>query len=205
MTALLIVYRLVLQRSAGPDIPTRWPRRVGRGYESRIPQQLPIGGLPASQLGPLALPCGSRWAKSGTDNVRSSVTMKRRDTRRSVLTTASHHAAVSGTPGRAPGQDTRLPRVWAGLSAGAALLAIAGSAVGLLAAGLSSHTFRKTVAITHAVAARGTARSGIRRLVPHGYLTLPRHVWQGRDQTLPASLLSFRLTCLPCLIHRNRL
>lgn len=61
--------------------------------------------------------------------------MKRRDTRRSVVTAASRDAAVSGTPGRPPGQDTRLPRVWAGLSAGAALLAIAGSAVGLLAAG----------------------------------------------------------------------
>jgi hypothetical protein len=42
---------------------------------------------------------------------------------------------VSGTPGRPPGQETRLPKVWACLSAGAALLAIAGSVVGLLAAG----------------------------------------------------------------------
>src|ERR1035437_842027 len=78
--------------------------------------------------------------------------MKRRDTRRSVLTAASRHSAVSGTPGRAPGQDTRLPRVWAGLSAGAALLAIAGSAVGLLAAGpIYSH---ETSAFRDAAAAQ---------------------------------------------------
>ncbi len=42
---------------------------------------------------------------------------------------------VSGTPVRPPRQETHLPKVWAGLSAGAALLAIAGSIVGLLAAG----------------------------------------------------------------------
>src|SRR5664280_3043834 len=57
MTALLIVYRLVLQRSAGPDIPTRWPRRVGRGYESRIPQQLPTGTFSPA----VRLPVGEEW------------------------------------------------------------------------------------------------------------------------------------------------
>jgi integrase len=30
-------------------------------------------------------------------------------------------------------------------------------------------------------------------------------VWQSRDQALSSSLLSFGLTCLTCLIHRNRL
>jgi len=106
----------------------------------------------APRSGPLALPCGSRWAKSGIDKVRDSVTMKRQDTRRSVLTAASRHAAVSGTPGRPPGQDTRLPKVWAGLSAGAALLAIAGSAVGLLATGpIYSH---ETSAFRDAAAAQ---------------------------------------------------
>jgi integrase len=70
---------------------------------------------------------------------------------------------------------------------------------------VTPHALRHTFVITPAVTARGTAKSGIRRLVPHGYLTLPRHVWQGRDQALSSSLLFFRLTCLPCLVHRNRL
>ena len=67
------------------------------------------------------------------------------------------------------------------------------------------HTLRHCFVISPAVAARGTAKSGFRRLVPHRYLTLQRHVWQGRDQALSSSLLSFGLTCLTCLIHRNRL
>lgn len=51
-----------------------------------------------------------------------------------------------------PGQDTQLPRVWAGLSAGAALLAITGSAVGLLADGpIYSH---ETSALRNAAAAQ---------------------------------------------------
>jgi len=70
---------------------------------------------------------------------------------------------------------------------------------------ISPHSLRHAAIITPTVAARGTAKSGIRRLVPHGYLTLPRHVWQGRDQALSSSLLSFGLTCLPCLTNRNRL
>src|SRR5450756_248325 len=78
--------------------------------------------------------------------------MKRQDTRRSVLTAASRHATVAGTPRRPPGQVPRLPKVWAGLSAGVALLAIAGSAVGLLAAGpIYSH---ETSAFRDAAAAQ---------------------------------------------------
>ena len=71
--------------------------------------------------------------------------------------------------------------------------------------GAHPHALRHSFGTALAEAARGTAKSGIRRLVPHGYLTPPRHVWQDRDQALSASLLSFGLTCLPCLIHRNRL
>ncbi len=51
-----------------------------------------------------------------------------------------------------PGDEQRLPRVWAGLSAGAALLAIAGSVAGLFAAG--SIYGRETSALGNASAAQ---------------------------------------------------
>jgi hypothetical protein len=58
----------------------------------------------------------------------------------------------SSKPGCLPGEDQHLPRVWAGLSAGAALLAIAGSVVGLLASG---HVYsRETSALSNAAAAQ---------------------------------------------------
>jgi hypothetical protein len=50
--------------------------------------------------------------------------------------------------------------------------------------GVGLHTLRHSFVITPAVAVRGTAKSAIRRLVPHEYLPLPRHVRQGRDQAL---------------------
>jgi hypothetical protein len=51
-----------------------------------------------------------------------------------------------------PREDQHLPRVWAGLSAGAALLAIAGSVVGLLAA--DSTYGRETSGLSNAAAAQ---------------------------------------------------
>jgi integrase/recombinase XerD len=60
----------------------------------------------------------------------------------------------------------------------------------------SIHRCRHTFVITPAVVARGTAKSGIRRLVPHEYMPLPRHVRQGRDQALSSSLPSFGLRAL---------
>ena len=55
-------------------------------------------------------------------------------------------------PGCLPGEDRHLPGAWAGLSAGAALLAIAGSLVGLLAAGPIYG--RETSALSNAAAAQ---------------------------------------------------
>ena len=102
------------------------------------------GARATPQSGRLALPGGSwlveEWHHETPGHAGS------------VLTAESRHAVVSGAPVRPPGQETHLPKVWAGLSAGAALLAIAGSVMGLLAS--DSIYGHETSALGNAAAAQ---------------------------------------------------
>ena len=70
---------------------------------------------------------------------------------------------------------------------------------------ISPHSLRHAAIITPAVASRGTAKSGIRRLVPHGYPPLREARAAGPRPGTSFSWLSFGLTCLTCLTHRNLL
>jgi integrase len=67
---------------------------------------------------------------------------------------------------------------------------------------ISPHSLRHAAIITPAVASRGTAKSGIRRLVPHGYPPLREARAAGPRPGTSSSWLSFGLTCLT---HRNRM
>jgi integrase/recombinase XerD len=69
----------------------------------------------------------------------------------------------------------------------------------------SLHRMRHTYVITPAFAARGTAKSGIRRLVPHKVSDAPEARVAGPRPGTFFFAAVFGLTCLTCLIHRNRL